>query len=63
MLRFFLTGIFELLPNSICGNGETRLSLYGKNKSQRELVFLLTTTFCLTNPSILFTISYKYYLQ
>ena len=28
-----IIGVVELLANSICGIGETRLSLYGKNRS------------------------------
>ena len=28
-----IIGVDELLANSICGIGETRLSLYGKNES------------------------------
>ena len=28
-----IIGVVELLTNSICGIGETRLSLYGKNES------------------------------
>ena len=49
-------GVAELLANSICATGQTRLSLYGKSESSPEMFFLLTTTFCLTNSSILFII-------
>ena len=34
-----IIGVVELLANSICGIGETSLSLYGKNEPQPELFF------------------------
>ena len=34
-----IIGVVQLIANSICGIGETRLSLYGKNESYSELFF------------------------
>ena len=34
-----IIGVVQLIANSICGIGETRLSLYGKNESYSELIF------------------------
>ena len=52
-----IIGAVELLANSICGTGETRSFCKEKMSHSLNCFFLLTTTFCLTNSSILFIIS------